>query len=315
MRPLVSTDDAAAHGRSRTTSAGASVVSIGRRHRSKLFYALALIGVPTAVILGSGGRHTIAFWIMTLVWVAAAFYVTALSLFVVFMVLSPILLVLADVVSERSSAVAAWLFRGLVLVLASSAFVVAAELGDTSEVRLPTPWPNFGALLIISVSVAVAYGLWSLGGKYKPAKRTPVYVRRHSVPEPEEEYWSDQFVVGWRAWNWDGSSLRGVYAQWPSHVFEATCPHCECAPSWNHACGIYAAKIPADVHVFHGGPCIVGRVEMWGDVIEHEFGYRASHARITHVWVGDQWRAERIGLAYPEVEVTVGRPGVNQEVA
>jgi hypothetical protein len=84
-------------------------------------------------------------------------------------------------------------------------------------------------------------------------------------------------------------------------------------PSWDHACGIYAAKTPADIHVFHGGTSIVGKVEMWGHVIEHEFGYRASHARIAHLWVDDRWRAERISSAYPGMEVSVGSP-VGQEV-
>lgn len=315
MEPLVRSDDTAANRVGRARRALASSRKVGRRHLSKLFYALAIVGVPAAVIAVSGGRHTIAFWIMTLVWVAAVAYGTALSLFVVFMVVSPILLVLEDRISDRGSAVAAWFFRILGLLLAAAVFVSTAELGDVSGIRLPTPWPNVGALLIISASVSTAYGLWALGGRYRVPKKTTPYNPRHSVPEPDEEYWSSDYVVGWRAWNWDGSSLRGVYAQWPSDVFEATCPHCEVVPSWDHACGIYAAKTPHDVHVFYGGASIIGRVEMWGDVIEHEFGYRASHARITHLWVGDEWRAKRIKDAYPSVEVAVGSHQISQEVA
>lgn len=291
-----------------------SVGAIGRRHLSKLFCALALFGVPYAVIAGSGGRHTIPFWIVTLVWVAAAIYVTALILAICFMLISPIFFAVEGAFSDGGAALPARLFRVLVLVLAGGAFVAMARLGDTSSVRLPTPWPNVGALLVLSVAAACAVGLWSLGRRYRTPRRKTPYTRRHSVPEPEVEYWSDQYVLGWRSWNWDGSGLRGVYARWPSDEFAASCPHCELAPSWDHACGIYAVKTAADIHVFHGGTSIVGMVEMWGYVIEHEFGYRASHARITQLWVGDRWRAERISALYPAVEVTVGHPHVGQEV-
>ncbi|HSM45266.1 MAG TPA: hypothetical protein VK969_09655, partial [Acidimicrobiia bacterium] len=69
-----------------------------------------------------------------------------------------------------------------------------------------------------------------------------------------------------------------------------------------------------DVYVFYGGSPIVGQIEMWGDVIEHENGYRASHARITALWVDDPRRAERIKAAYPELQVAVGRFSLGQEV-
>lgn len=315
MEPLARSDDAAAHDKSgRVRVALSSARALGRPHISKLLYTLAFVGVPTAVIAGTGGWHTIAFWIMTLVWVAAVVYVTVLTLFTLFMVLSPILLVLEKVVSDRANAIAAGLSRVLVVMLAAGAFAFTAQLGDVSDVRLPTPWPNLGALLVISVSAATAYGLWSLAARFRTPKQTPAYIRRHSVPEPEDEYWSNQYAVGWRSWNWDGSSLRGVYARWPSEVLEATCPHCDVVPSWEHACGIYAAKSPADIHRFYGGASIVGRVEMWGDVIEHEYGYRSSHARITDLWVGDPWRAERIHDAYPAMNVSVGSPYASQGV-
>lgn len=292
----------------------ASALVVGRRHVSKLFCMLALVGVPVAVIAVSGGRHTIAFWIVTLVWMTAVVYVTALSVFIIFIVLSPVLLMLEDLISDRVSAVAGKLLRLLVLAIAAAAFVHAARLGDTTTVRLPTPWPNLGALLVITVAAVAARGLWSLGRRFRVSRKPTPYGRRHSVPEPEDEFWSDQHVVAWRSWAWDGSSLRGVYARWPAAELEATCPYCEVVPSWDHACGIYAAKTPTDIHLFHGGTSIVGKVEMWGHVIEHEFGYRASHARIAHLWVDDRWRAERVSSTYPGVEVSVGSP-VGQEVA
>jgi len=316
MQPLVRGDEPVVrgHGR-RMRNVLASTRAVGRRHLSKWLYMLAFFGVPVGVIAGSGGVHTIAFWIMTLVWVAAVVYGTVLVLFILFIVISPIVLVLERVVPEQGNTVVAVASKVLVVVIAAVAFVEFAQLGEATGVRLPTASPNLGALVVMSVAAVSGWGLVALGARYKLPKRHPGYQRRHSVPEPDEEFWSDQAAVGWRAWNWDGSSLRGVYAQWPTQLLEASCPHCDVVPSWDHVCGIYAAKRPADVHVFHGGSSIVGRVELWGDVIEHEYGYRASHARITSLWVGDHWRAERIRAAYPGVEVAVGVPHIGQEVA
>lgn len=46
---------------------------------------------------------------------------------------------------------------------------------------------------------------------------------------------------------------------------------------------------------------------MWGDVIEHEDGYRASHARIAELWVGSRELAERLADRYG-VDVHIGNP-------
>lgn len=306
---------AATSWRSRAWEALRSVRMLTRRHVSKLLYVAAILGVPTVAIAVSGGSHTIGFWVVALVWLAAVVYGAILVSFILLLLLSPLVMlaerVFSDPLWDRVTAVA----KVAVLVIAGGMFVAAARLGDVSSIRLPTPWPNFGALLMIVAAAGASYALWSLARRQRPSKRTPSYERRHSVPEPDDEYWSADYVVGWRAWNWDGSNLRGVHSRWPSETFVATCTHCEVVPSWDHVCGVYAAKRPADVHIFHGGSWIIGRVEMWGDVIEHEYGYRASHARITHLWVGDPWRAERIDAAYPTVDVAVGNFKSSQEAA
>lgn len=314
MEPLVRTE-AATRWKGLVKQALAPAWSLGRRHVSKLLYLLALLGVPAALITVSGGMHTIGFWIVAVVWLVAVAYGVILVSFIALLVLSPLALILGGVVTDGVRAVIEKVARVVVVLAAGGLFVAAARLGDTSGVRLPGPWPNVGALVMITAAVLASYGLWSLARRLKPPKRVPGYERRHSVTEPDDVYWSDQYVVGWRAWNWDGSSLRGVYARWSSEMFEATCSQCDEVPSWDHLCGVYAAKRPADVHVFYGGSWIIGRVEMWGDVIEHERGYRASHARITHLWVGDPWRAERIRDAYPTVDVEVGSHHANRKVA
>lgn len=299
---------------SRVRSALASARGLGRRHVSLILYSLAVFGVPAAVIGFTGGAETVGFWIVSVVWMAAVVYGAVIAVFIVFLFLSPVLLVLDRVVPVETDSMVARGSRILVVGLAVGAFLAAAQLGDGSQVRLPVSPPNLGALLVMVSAAAVAYLLWTAAAAFKPEQRPTLHTRRHGVPEPDEEYWSNEYVVGWRAWNWDGSALRGVYAQWPSARFEATCSHCETVPSWHHVCGVYAAKRPEDVYVFYGGSPIVGRIEMWGDVIEHDNGYRASHARITALWVDDPRRAERIRAAYPGVNVVVGNLSLGQEV-
>lgn len=310
---LWSADEAATRRKGNRVRRLASARALGRRHVSSLLYALAIAGVPAAVILLTGGPGTVGFWIVSLVWLATVVYGAVLTVFIGILVLSPLLLVIDRLVPGGTDSVVEKMSRAMVVVLAVTAFLVAAQLGDGAEVRLPVPSPNLGALMVISTAGAALYGLWSAADRLKPPKRQ-VVPRRHSVPEPDEEFWSHEYVVGWRSWNWDGSSLRGVCARWPSEVLEATCGLCDTVPSWNHSCGIYAAKTPAEVHVFYGRSSIVGMVEMWGELIEHEHGYRSSHARIIGLWVDDPFRAERIRAAYPAVAVRVGSPRVGLEV-
>jgi hypothetical protein len=299
---------------SRVRSTLASARGFGRRHVSLILYTLALFGVPAAVIGLTGGAETVGFWIVSVVWMAAVVYGAVIAVFIVFLLLSPVLLVLDRIAPIETDSMVGRGSRILVAGLAVGAFLAAAQLGDGSQVRLPASPPNLGALLVMVAAAVAAYLLWAVARALKLERRPTLHTRRHGVPEPDEEYWSNQYVVGWRAWNWDGSALRGVYAQWPSARFEATCSHCEMVPSWHHVCGVYAAKQREDVYVFYGGSPIVGRIEMWGDVIEHENGYRASHARITALWVDDPRRAERIKAAYPGVEVAVGSLSRGQEV-
>lgn len=313
---LWSADDVVTHRTGSEARKGlASARTRVRRHLSYLCYVLAMVGVPAVVIVSTGGAETVGFWIVSLVWLAAVAYGAVIAVFVAFLVLSPLLFVIDRMIPTDAGSVVSRMARVLVVGLAVAAFIGAAQLGDGSGVRLPVSSPTLGALMVISVAAVSVHGLWSTAGRLKPVKHHTPYTRRHSVNEPDEEYWSDQYVVGWRSWNWDGSALRGVYALWPSAEFEAGCRQCEKVPSWDHVCGIYAGKTPNDVHAFYSGSSIVGQVEMWGDVIEHEHGYRASHARITALWVGDPRRADRIRAAYPSLAVSVGSPHLGQEVA
>ena len=56
------------------------------------------------------------------------------------------------------------------------------------------------------------------------------------------------------------------------------------APAFDCSCGIYATRNLRDPgRVWRSGPQyanhVVGAVTLWGRVVEHEWGYRAEHAR------------------------------------
>ncbi len=120
-----------------------------------------------------------------------------------------------------------------------------------------------------------------------------------SPAEPAEVFWSPEPVVGWRAWTWTGKTLKGYRAEWCEATMTACCDRCESSPGWDHGCGIYALK---ELTELDDAP-VLGRVEMWGDVVEHEWGYRASHARITDLWVDSHRTAVEVAKAYPGVGV------------
>jgi hypothetical protein len=97
------------------------------------------------------------------------------------------------------------------------------------------------------------------------------------VPAPSEAFWSPTAITGWPGWTWDGTTLRGMWQEWPISRLTAGCPNgCERPPGWGCTCGVYATIQRSLVAFFE----VVGRVELTGRVIEHEHGYRAEHARI-----------------------------------
>ncbi len=62
--------------------------------------------------------------------------------------------------------------------------------------------------------------------------------------------------------------------------------HDEVAPAMDCTCGVYARATPERVMreyykgATQGGMAVIGRVRLWGRVIEHEDGYRAQCARV-----------------------------------
>lgn len=111
------------------------------------------------------------------------------------------------------------------------------------------------------------------------------------------EAWSPHPFRGFRVWRIHERAIWGNQVVWPEPRLESRClrsipgddvPHSisRCGPP---ACGIYAVKdldmFPPEVAATKVRDCVVGVVALSGKVVEHELGYRASHARVLAVAV------------------------------
>jgi hypothetical protein len=106
-------------------------------------------------------------------------------------------------------------------------------------------------------------------------------------------------LIGWRVWcvaeTSAGLRLASVIHD---HLWDldgptlAACAERHAAPEAGCACGIHATREPAPVLPYlrgRDGPGtvgrILGRVALWGTVVEHEHGWRASHAYPVELWL------------------------------
>ena len=83
------------------------------------------------------------------------------------------------------------------------------------------------------------------------------------------------------------TSIAGGREEWyPGEIKQSRCKvalgHEDLKPSLNCTCGIWACKNRRELHKLFGfcNDIVSAQVELWGVVIEHEFGYRAEFARI-----------------------------------
>lgn len=58
---------------------------------------------------------------------------------------------------------------------------------------------------------------------------------------------------------------------------------------------------------------MVGTVELSGNVVEHERGYRSSRAVIKELWAPDEECFLELTVRYPEAIVWMGRSGEVEE--
>jgi hypothetical protein len=143
------------------------------------------------------------------------------------------------------------------------------------------------------------------------------------------------FVEPFNAWRvWKVVRRHGVYmlgsvvqrTLWPAgEALEADCLRRRTlfarsrrkrrhdAPEASCECGIYGAALERVGQYVAEAPCrgvarVLGRVALWGTVIECERGFRASHAYPTRVYVpadaGDPWR-----VSWEEVALGLWRYG------
>jgi hypothetical protein len=114
---------------------------------------------------------------------------------------------------------------------------------------------------------------------------------------------SDEPLVGWRCWfvlPHEGL-LRPLYKRglaWkPRQAMEAVCPEeIHAVPADDCRCGVWAVCHPMMLTEFHWsaippvgvapipGVVVVGQIAMWGNVIQHERGWRSSHAYPQHLY-------------------------------
>ena len=116
-------------------------------------------------------------------------------------------------------------------------------------------------------------------------------------------------LIGWRVWcvvrTTEGLRLASVIHEqtWePGLPAVAACAERHAAPLEACTCGIHAAREPAPALPYLRGrdepetvARVLGRVALWGTVVEHEHGWRASHARPLELWLPP----ELDGLAAP----------------
>ncbi|HEX9121944.1 MAG TPA: hypothetical protein VF984_01075 [Actinomycetota bacterium] len=121
-------------------------------------------------------------------------------------------------------------------------------------------------------------------------------------------------VLAWRAWTLfagaHGRDVRlrpiaGRRGAWPAREpARASCPrHCRPVPGLDCLCGLHATREPLLLRRARD-PSVIGRVALWGRIVEHELGYRAAFAypvRLTLVcmlcfwqWGLERSRADRV---------------------
>jgi hypothetical protein len=93
-------------------------------------------------------------------------------------------------------------------------------------------------------------------------------------------------IVGHRVWRWDTNGLKSLNGEpWsPGKPLAARCRagnvhDADEPPQADCTCGVYAAKSLDHLHKIgldrYG---VLGEVNLWGSVVEHELGYRAQFA-------------------------------------
>lgn len=136
--------------------------------------------------------------------------------------------------------------------------------------------------------------------------------------EEAEPFWTPEYVTGYRGFSI--TDLNGVFQlRGVKTVWEAKDPGpAQCLPLFpdkegGHAapyaacmCGYYAFKEYEDTQVWD----VDGKVRMWGDIIEHERGYRSSRVELLAIKPG---RAMTATMGSAHVKQIAEKMGVEYE--
>jgi hypothetical protein len=91
-------------------------------------------------------------------------------------------------------------------------------------------------------------------------------------------------VIGWRIWRLYGALLQSAVFSyiWRPGVFERSCSEeGECCNFGYHA---FRDKEQAEREASaHWSPIVIGSVAMWGEVIEHQHGWRSEYAAVRSI--------------------------------
>ncbi len=274
---------------------------------------LAAILIAIVAIASTGGLSAAGFWSNALPGYLSVI-IASVGLGVAFVPVLPMIPIgrLLRRKLPRSGRTVDMTMRVVVALIPGTLYYMSGDPIAAPGAALPSEDPRLGVVIVACLAALVYTGIHLLTARLVVPERFPRR-RPTSGPtpwgatptEPSDEFWSPDPVVGWRSWRWTGRVLKGSFErEWPSDVMEAECVVCSDSPGWDCPCGIYAMKDPRLLPVPKHGSLIVGRVTLTGRVVEHEQGYRASHARITELWVDDSQAARWIALTYPGVRVT-----------
>ena len=119
-------------------------------------------------------------------------------------------------------------------------------------------------------------------------------------------------IEAWRVWRFAGGRLQSMYSILPWEPREAFKAHCAMrqvmpyfagvqrspdarplhdAPHDPCRCGIYASKLETQAVAMRNLEThVLGRVALWGKVIEYDKGYRAEFAYPLELWIGNAGR-------------------------
>lgn len=121
---------------------------------------------------------------------------------------------------------------------------------------------------------------FNLAGRVEPAK--PLPVEKILIGE----------IIGWRAWRLNANDLLGSFSQ--AKVWVPGEPMVARKVPSGDGEGVYAFKSKRLLYDFvwicerewHDERPVLGQVHLWGNVVEHELGYRAEFASIVSLFDG-----------------------------